>query len=180
VNDRGSIDSYTLRRAHPDDDRAIELLRIASWEVAYRHLIPARYFDDWDVDGVIERRRANALPGVGRLVACRADGSIAAFILYGPNRDGDVDNAGEIYALYAAESAWGTGAGPALMNVALDELRACPIVTLWVLRDNPRARAFYTKAGFAPDGAEKLAELPNGLRLPEIRYRRWRPAADEP
>ena len=42
-------------------------------------------------------------------------------------------------------------------------------VTLWVLRDNRRARRFYERAGFAPDGATNvLTRLGDVL---ELRYR---------
>jgi hypothetical protein len=39
--------------------------------------------------------------------------------------------------------------------------------SLWVLDDNPRAREFYRRNGFAPDGAEKLDERWGSIR--EIR-----------
>jgi len=38
-----------------------------------------------------------------------------------------------------------------------------------VLEDNPRARRFYERAGWAPDGARK-AEERFGVRAPEVRY----------
>ena len=42
-------------------------------------------------------------------------------------------------------------------------------ITLWVLRDNRRARRFYERAGFAPDGATNvLTGLGDVL---ELRYR---------
>ena len=43
--------------------------------------------------------------------------------------------------------------------------------TLWVLEDNPRARRFYERAGWHPDGARK-AEERWGVRAPEVRYRK--------
>ena len=43
--------------------------------------------------------------------------------------------------------------------------------TLWVLEDNPRARSFYERGGWAPDGARK-AEERWGVRAPELRYRK--------
>jgi RimJ/RimL family protein N-acetyltransferase len=43
-------------------------------------------------------------------------------------------------------------------------------ITLWVLRDNQRARRFYERAGFLPDGATNVL---NGLGgIIEVRYRR--------
>ena len=44
-------------------------------------------------------------------------------------------------------------------------------VTLWVLEDNPRARAFYEHAGWSVDGGRK-AEARWGVRAPEVRYRK--------
>jgi len=42
-------------------------------------------------------------------------------------------------------------------------------VTLWVLRDNRRARRFYERAGFVPDGATNVLTGLGGIR--ELRYR---------
>ena len=58
-------------------------------------------------------------------------------------------------------------------------MRACldfvdgDVVTLWVLEANTRARRFYEKAGFAPDGTSKPADL-FGVMLPKLRYRKDR------
>jgi RimJ/RimL family protein N-acetyltransferase len=43
-------------------------------------------------------------------------------------------------------------------------------ITLWVLRDNRRARQFYERAGFAPDGATNVLHRLNDVI--ELRYRR--------
>ena len=47
-------------------------------------------------------------------------------------------------------------------------------IMLWVLEDNARARRFYERAGFAPDGARH--GLPDLGGVTEIRYRRAQPA----
>ncbi|RAS29045.1 hypothetical protein BCL80_107157 [Streptomyces avidinii] len=44
-------------------------------------------------------------------------------------------------------------------------------ITLWVLKENVRARRFYERAGFRPDGAEETFEA-GGARVPEVRYTR--------
>ena len=41
-------------------------------------------------------------------------------------------------------------------------------ITLWVLRDNERARRFYERAGFAPDGATNVLTSLAGVL--ELRY----------
>ena len=77
---------------------------------------------------------------------------------------------GELYTLYVAPAHWSTGAGRALTDAALDGLRAAGYrrVVLWTLTENARARRFYDKAGFAPDGATNILA---GLgRVEELRY----------
>ena len=77
---------------------------------------------------------------------------------------------GELYTLYVAPAHWSTGVGRALTDAALDGLRAAGYrrVVLWTLTDNARARRFYDKAGFAPDGAINILD---GLgNVEELRY----------
>ena len=79
---------------------------------------------------------------------------------------------GELYTLYVAPAHRSTGAGRALTDAALDGLRAAGYrrVVLWTLTENARARRFYDKAGFAPDGATNILA---GLgRVEELRYAR--------
>lgn len=68
----------------------------------------------------------------------------------------------ELWALYILSSHYGTGLGQALLDAAIGTAPA----TLWVAEDNPRARSFYARNGFTPDGtrnvdaaADDLAEI---------------------
>jgi GNAT superfamily N-acetyltransferase len=63
--------------------------------------------------------------------------------------------------------------GRALIAAAVDCLREHGFrsVTLWVLRDNERARLFYERAGWSPDGASK-DDVVAGATVTEVRYRR--------
>jgi ribosomal protein S18 acetylase RimI-like enzyme len=77
-----------------------------------------------------------------------------------------------LYTLYVAPAHWSTGAGRALTDAALGGLRAAGYqrVVLWTLTDNARARRFYDKAGFVPDGATNILD---GLgSVEELRYAR--------
>lgn len=77
---------------------------------------------------------------------------------------------GELYTLYVAPAHWSTGAGRALTDAALNGLREAGYrrVVLWTLKENARARRFYDKAGFAPDGATNIL---GGLgNVEELRY----------
>ena len=57
-------------------------------------------------------------------------------------------------------------------SVGLAKVRAAGYgcITLWVLEANARARRFYQRAGFIPDGARHVLDDLGGVT--EIRYRR--------
>jgi len=165
------VPPFRIREATEEDDYRIEDVRIASWRAAYRHLLPEDYFDGWDYDAVIESRRANRRPDLGRLVVEEPSGRVTAFSFYGPSRDEDGAGRGEVYAFYVAPRLWGHGQAAPLMYRTLVGLAQFADVRLWVLRDTPRARRFYEKCGFEADGSEQLHSFPKRLVLPEIRYR---------
>jgi ribosomal protein S18 acetylase RimI-like enzyme len=63
--------------------------------------------------------------------------------------------------------------GTALMAAGIEALRELGYseVILWVLEDNPRARRFYEREGWALDGSRKDDEF-LGVPVTEVRYRR--------
>jgi len=71
------------------------------------------------------------------------------------------------------DQTWGQGLGRDLMTAALRSLTAFgyQAATLWVLKENSRARQFYEAAGFNADGAEQTEDVA-GSPITEIRYRR--------
>jgi GNAT superfamily N-acetyltransferase len=86
--------------------------------------------------------------------------------------DGEDGSVAELYALYVRPAWWSTGTGRALMErvLARSSRAGYLSIALWVLRDNHRARRFYERAGFAPDGATNVLERVGGVT--ELRYRR--------
>lgn len=99
--------------------------------------------------------------------------AIAGFVTFGPSRDADAAGLGEIYALYVDPGSYGGGTGRLLMAEARRRLREAGIeeATLWVLRGNDRAAAFYEREGWKPDGATRL-EQPYGIASNVTRFRR--------
>lgn len=63
-----------------------------------------------------------------------------------------------LWCIYLLAEAHGCGAGQQLMNTVVGDGSAY----LWVLESNERARAFYTKNGFTPDGAARPIEFAPG------------------
>ena len=84
----------------------------------------------------------------------------------------DARGAFELWGIYVDPLMKRTGVGRALVAYCEAEARAREKseITLWVLRDNASARAFYEALGFAPDGKEQFLD---GLGTTETRYRKW-------
>jgi len=141
-----------------------------SWQAAYEHVFGSERLAGIDVS----RRRAmwkRALADHTRDVfVCEEDGAVVAFVGSFPSRDPDAE--GELGEIYALPEAWGKGVGQSLMAACLAALqeRGYADAILWVLADNPRARAFYEREGWALDGAEKTERF-LGVGVRELRYR---------
>ncbi len=168
--------TITVLPATPDDAFAVAWVHVASWQVAYRGLMPEAFLAGLSV----ERREASWRQSLARpaarsaTLAARAGETVIGFASVGPSRDeGAGPEAGELYAIYVEPACWGVGAGRLLMDRALERLRAegFRAATLWVLEENARAIGFYAKAGWAPDGSRRT-ETMGGAELREIRLAR--------
>jgi ribosomal protein S18 acetylase RimI-like enzyme len=158
-----------VRRARPGDAAAIAEVHARTWQATYEHVFGAERLAARVPDLALWTRiLANERVEVN---VAEAGGRIVAYVSVGPSRDDDAE--GELYAIYALPEAWGTGAGAALMQAGLDAMRAAGYrdAVLYVLDDNPRARRFYEREGWALDGGTKSEEL-LGVQVTEVRYRR--------
>jgi GNAT superfamily N-acetyltransferase len=159
--------AFEITEATPGDAEAVLAVKDASWREAYAHLLPAAFLAGslGDSPARTERwRRALAPESPGRFALVRSCGRVVGFAGAGPARDDDAPAAEELYTVYVLAEMHGTGAGQAVVERVLADRRA----SLWVFEDNPRARAFYGKLGFVPDGARHLDEI-GGATLSEIR-----------
>ncbi|MEU6543149.1 GNAT family N-acetyltransferase [Streptomyces sp. NPDC046859] len=169
-------DRLTIRPMTPADCDRVAEIRVGGWRAAYPGIVPQPYLDAMDVAEDAERRRTHLAAAGGAVVNLVAEegGRVVGWGCHGPCRDGDARTEdAELYALYVDPARIGTGAGRALLA---ESMRRCALagyrrVLLWVLRDNARARRFYARAGFGPDGAEEPFEV-DGVAVPEVRYAR--------
>jgi GNAT superfamily N-acetyltransferase len=159
-----------VRHATVDDARRIEEIRVRTWRVAYRHLLPAADLDAMPIDETRwVHRIAEPPPGWAVFVAEEA-GNVIGFAAIGPSRD--QQGPGELFAIYVEHHAWSTGAGRALIERAELELaKDYELAMLWVLDENVRARRFYERAGWELEGVRKI-EMFLGTEVPEVRYRK--------
>jgi ribosomal protein S18 acetylase RimI-like enzyme len=168
--------TVTVRPAEEGDLAAIADIRVRSWQAAYRGIVPQRYLDSMRPEVEANRRRAWLVSADDprRDAIATVAGQPAGWVAYGPYRDDDAptQRSGEVYAIYVHPHHWRRGVGRALIRYAVADLRAAGLapVLLWVLEDNARARRFYERQGFRPDGRRHMFEV-GGVHLPEVRYR---------
>lgn len=169
------LDEVTIRTADEGDAAAIARVHVRSWQEAYAGIVPAEYLASLDVDErtATWRRDLHRAPHEHvRTWVAQASSGIVGFLTLGPCRDEDARRGErEIYSVYLDPGTWGHGVARDLLRTALSELGSTARVSLWVLADNERARHFYRRHGFQPDGVERLDEL-GGADLLEVRYRR--------
>lgn len=163
----------TLRTAETGDARGIATVHVETWRVAYVGIIPAEVLDGLSVDQrSVKWEETLAGLGSGERVEVAEDGGrVVGFAFTGACRDEDAFGLGELYAIYVSPSHWGAGVGPALVASARQALIEAghDRAVLWVLEDNKRARSFYERDGWAPDGAVKSYGDGGGVRA--VRYR---------
>jgi GNAT superfamily N-acetyltransferase len=141
-----------IRRARIEDSTSIARVHVDSWRSTYAGLLPedmllrlsstkheARWWQQ--VLGRIRRRHYIYV------AEDEADG-VVGFISGGPSRDRELDQQGEIYALYLLDEYHGAGAGKALFFRLAQKLRReCGgSLSVWVLAGNP-SRFFYEAIG---------------------------------
>lgn len=178
---RNSWSAATISRMKVRPATATAALRIAeihvaTWCVAYRGQVPDAF-----LDGLLVERRMSAWsdiigdtdwPSTGVLVAEDDSGKPVGFAHVCSSRDDDAGpKVGEVTSIYVAPEAWQQGAGRALLDAATATLRTAGFAsaTLWVLDTNHRARTFYERMGWRPDGAAKMDDR-GDFALHELRY----------
>lgn len=182
-----------IRSASPADAVQIAAVMRDSWFAGYDGIIAPAIIDRATApDGGARIRQSFRIRPWQRMIAAVARGPapagatrIVGYASFGPERDvlempwpypltpaGSAGEIAELYALYVHPAWWSTGTGRALMDQVLAKVRAAGYasITLWVLEANARARRFYQRAGFAPDGARHVLDDLDGVT--EIRYLR--------
>jgi GNAT superfamily N-acetyltransferase len=186
-----------IRSASTADAAQIAVVMRDSWFAAYDGIIAPAIIDRATApDGGARVRQSFRMRPWQRMIAAvarhpgrtQADPvapDIIGYASFGPERDvldmpwpypltsaGSGGKVAELYALYVHPAWWSTGTGRALMDQVLAKVGATgyACITLWVLEANARARRFYQRAGFIPDGARHVLDDLGGVT--EIRYRR--------
>lgn len=149
-------DSICIKSAETDEELCGRgYVHCTAWQEAYRGIVCDRYLDTMTVEATTARARN--FPE-NTLVAKDND-KVVGFAVYGPSRDEDLPDAGEVEAIYVLSEYYNHKIGYRLMNEALSRLSEYKIVFLWVFEKNERAISFYRKYGFEFDGCQKEWKL---------------------
>ena len=178
-----------IRPAVLADAPAIADVQRASWFAAYSEIIAPDLIDQVTTPdgGARVRERFRSRPWSRTIVACSGDepADVLGYASFGPERDvraavwpsplteaGVAGEIAELYALYVHPDAWSSGCGRGLMDYVLGKTAKLgyPEIVLWVLERNARARRFYERSGYRPDGAVHVVTGLGGVT--EVRYRR--------
>ena len=126
-----------------------------SWQEAYAGIVDARYLDSL----TLEACERMAHRWTDNILIAKDGERVIGFAAYGGYRGDDLENAGEVFAIYVLADHWGQGIGFRLMRESLSLLDRYPRVAVRVLKENARAIRFYERCGFRFDGSEETLQL---------------------
>jgi ribosomal protein S18 acetylase RimI-like enzyme len=162
--------TVSLRTGADFDLWAVGDLHYRSRADAYAHILSAEALESLSAEalGAWWNERWKWERDSHRLTVAEDGGRLAGFSYVGPS---EVDGAAELYAIHVDPELVGTGVGQLLMIDALAQLAEISDdrAVLWVLEDNQRARRFYDRGGWRPDGATRVEPI-SGVPVPQLRY----------
>ena len=142
-----------IRTANKEDAPGITKVHVASWQAAYKEILPEEFLKNISFERRLETwSKALDQPSGkhGIFVAVSDQEEIIGFATGGANRSNDKfpQFEGELYAIYLLSSAWGNGIGEKLTKSVVKKLVQDNMTSMliWVLADNP-ACSFYEKMG---------------------------------
>jgi GNAT superfamily N-acetyltransferase len=155
----GGVSEISIRRGGPSDAAAVFAIHRESALAAYAQVFPPdRYAFPDD-----EMRRHWELALVDpdtEVVIAEREGTPVAFASVSP---------GWLRNLFVVPAEWGCGPGAVIHDEAVRLLAELGVgARLWVLEANERARRFYARRGWRPDGERGRSEFPP--YPPTLRY----------
>jgi ribosomal protein S18 acetylase RimI-like enzyme len=168
--------SYSVRPAIARDAQAIADIHVATWQAAYKDLMPADYLQTITGAKRLKYWREAIEFSEPQLLVATEGEQVVGFVGFDRSRDaGTKSSVGEIWALYVAPAHWRQGAGLALWDGAREGLKeeGCTQVTAWVLLRNEAALNFFEHAvGFKREMPSLKTVAFGSAKLEEIRLKR--------
>lgn len=147
------MSGYLIRSPRVGEAETIADVHLRTWEETYAGRFPPTA---WNREARTSRiamwEAICSSPREGdRFAVAELGREVVGFAGVGPSQDSPAPREKQLWFLYLLKSAHDTGGGQALLDEVLGDAPA----SLWVLDENPRAKAFYARNGFAPDGFQR-------------------------
>ncbi|HET7684605.1 MAG TPA: GNAT family N-acetyltransferase [Marmoricola sp.] len=156
----------SCRIAWADDAPAIAAVQVRAWRASYDGLLPAEVLQALDRDELADgwaTSLGRPPDARNRVLVSLERNLVTGFAVTGPGGDPDLDPvaAGEISDLTVDPHKRGEGHGSRLMQACVDTLKADRFqrAVTWLAATDDAQRAFWTAAGWAPDGAHRTLDL---------------------
>lgn len=154
------MSKFDIRSPTAADAAALAAVHTLCWQETYRGLVDDVILDSPTVAARREQTWMDILShgarGATTVAVAEVDRVIVGVACAGEARDDDATWQVELFVLYLQARYHGSGAGRALLDAVVGDEPA----SLWVANPNPRAQAFYRKAGFVADGMVKDEGIP--------------------
>lgn len=162
----------TLRTGNDVDLLPVGALHFRSRGAAYAHILSAEALASPGAAALAEwwSERWKWEQETHRLMVAEDFERIVGFSYVGPS---ETAGAAELYAIHVDPALVGAGVGRLLMESALTQLAELggERAVLWVLEANDRARRFYHRGGWSPDGETRVEPI-GGEPVRQLRYSR--------
>jgi ribosomal protein S18 acetylase RimI-like enzyme len=163
-----------VRPAIREDALCVAAIHVASWQTAFRGLMPDEFLDSQSLDECKKGWERNIAEHPGNLIVVEdRNGEVQGFSCNGrrlPESSPISDYEGQIYGIHVSPAKKERGLGFLLMQASFDRLASLGYANahLWTLEGNLRARRFYEGIGGRVIGS--AIKNFGGRELVEIAY----------
>jgi GNAT superfamily N-acetyltransferase len=175
--------TYTVRDATVEDATGMGLVNVLAWQVGYVGLFPQEYLDRRDPTARTEfwRKEIGAADPLRRNLVAVEEGEVIGLVAFGRVQITRGDDwtgepepgVGELTVLNVHPDRWSRGVGSALLAEVDTGMPALGFGSeiLWVIKGNTRARRFYERHGWGPDGGTLYVAHETAV-FDQVRYRK--------
>ena len=159
---------YVIRKRKKEDCRDIAHVVTISWNETYKGIVPDNSLKElYDNEKERAAKAYNSFDeNDNNYLVLEIDKKVVGFVWYGISQDEDLDNCGEIIALYIIKKYQGYGCGRKLVEEAIKELKKMKLDKMIIacLKGNP-TNEFYKHMGgrYLKDGAYLRLNLPENI-----------------
>lgn len=164
---------YVIRRRTKNDCSAIAHVVTVGWNETYKGIV-----SDWFLEELKNNEQERAQAFLDKFDAdnnhqfvLEIDGEVVGFVNCGVSEDEEIENCGEIFALYIMSKYKGYGFGRKLVEEAVKELKSLGFDKMIIacLKGNP-SNEFYKHIGgaYIKDGIYKRLNIPENIYYYDI------------